>query len=129
MNCGSDSYKPYHFLKECNGKFQMHIYANCFNKLRFLAKFSTKLQFLGKFKDHNEEGNMETGEISQSFNMFFFTLTVCKIHFCIWKYFFLVHSGLQNTWVLEPSYGIWHHFFLSTFFSLAICNIHFCILL
>ena len=26
MNGGSDPYKPYHFLKECNENFQMHIY-------------------------------------------------------------------------------------------------------
>ena len=25
MNSGSDPYKPYHFLKECNENFQMHI--------------------------------------------------------------------------------------------------------
>ena len=33
----------------------LYTYANCFNRLRFLAKFSTKLQkkISGQFKDHN----------------------------------------------------------------------------
>ena len=56
MNGGSDPYKPYHFLKESNENFQMHIYVNCFNRLRFLAEVSTKLQkmhFFGQFKNHN----------------------------------------------------------------------------
>ena len=26
MNSGSEPYKPYHFLEECNENFQMHIY-------------------------------------------------------------------------------------------------------
>ena len=50
----------------------MDIYANSFNRLRFLAKFSTqKMQFLGKLKDHSEEGNLETGQMIQSFHLFF----------------------------------------------------------
>ena len=41
MNGGSEPYKPNHSLKECNENFQ---YGNRFNRLRFLAKVSTKLQ-------------------------------------------------------------------------------------
>ena len=40
MNGGSHPYKPYHFLKQCNDKFQMHIN----NKLKFLAEVRTKLE-------------------------------------------------------------------------------------
>ena len=47
-----------------------------------LCMFITqKMQFLGKLKDHSEEGNLETGQMIQSLHLFFFTLTVCKIHF------------------------------------------------
>ena len=54
MNGGSDPYKLYHFLKECNENFQMQ-YVNCFNRFMFLAEISTKLQkmdFFRKFEDH-----------------------------------------------------------------------------
>ena len=54
MNDASDPCKSYHFLKECNEKFQMHIF-KFFNRLRFLVEVSTKLQtmhFSGQFKDH-----------------------------------------------------------------------------
>ena len=47
--------KPYHFLKECNEKFQEQ-YINCFNRLRFLSEVNRKLQemhFFRQFKDHN----------------------------------------------------------------------------
>ena len=61
MNGGSNSYKPYHFLKEM--KTFRWIYVNCFNILRFLAVVSAKLQkciFLGQFKVITWEENMET---------------------------------------------------------------------
>ena len=54
MNGGSDPYKPYHFLKDCNKNFQIHI--GKFSKLRLPAEVSTELQkmhFFGQFKDHN----------------------------------------------------------------------------
>ena len=55
MNGGSDPYKPYHFLKDRNKNFQVYIW-NCFNRLRFLAEVSPKLQkmqFYGQLKDHD----------------------------------------------------------------------------
>ena len=57
MNGGSEPYNPYHFLKECNGNFQIHI-CNCFKRLRFLAEVSTKLQ-----KNAHQQGNMETRQM------------------------------------------------------------------
>ena len=55
MNGGSDCYKTNHFLKEYDENFQMHI-CKLFNRLRFLAEVSIKLQKmhrLGQFKDHD----------------------------------------------------------------------------
>ena len=69
MNGGSDPYKPYHFLKECNENFQMQ-FVNCFNRLRFLAEVNTKLQKMHLFrqlKDHNlgkKHGNQTNDPIS-----------------------------------------------------------------
>ena len=56
MNGGSDPYKPYHFLKECNENFQMHIWKMLWRRLRFLAEVSTKLHeihLFRQFKDDN----------------------------------------------------------------------------
>ena len=59
----------------------------CFNRLRFLSEVTTKLQkmhFFGLLKDRNSRrnhGNYTNSPISSIFS----TLTVCKIHFCIWK--------------------------------------------
>ena len=56
------------------------IYVNCFNRLRFLAEVNTQLQQMN-FNDNlriiTQEKNMGT---------IFSTLTVCNIHFLIWKY-------------------------------------------
>ena len=64
------------------------IYVSCFNKLRFHAEVSIKLQkmhFFGQFKDHNS-GRKHVNEITDPiFSSTFSALTVCKIHFCIWK--------------------------------------------
>ena len=55
----------------------IYIYVNCFNRLRFLAEVSTKLQkmhFFGQFKDHNsgrKHGNQTNDPI---FSFTFFAL-------------------------------------------------------
>ena len=56
MNSGSDPYKLYHFPKDCNKNFQIHVI--CFNRLRFLVEVRSKLSkmhFFGQFKDRNSE--------------------------------------------------------------------------
>ena len=68
MNGGSDPCKPYHFLKECNENFQMQ-YVNCFNRLT----------------DHKSGRKHETRQITPFFLSTFSTVTVCNIHFSIWK--------------------------------------------
>ena len=73
MNGGSDPYKPYHFLKECNE----NIYVNWFSRLRLLAEVSVKLKkmhFFGQFKDHKQTTPF-------FFSSTFSALTVCNIHF------------------------------------------------
>ena len=65
------------------------IYVNCFNKLRFLAEVSTKLQkctFLDNLRTITQEVNMETRQMTPFFLSTFSDLTVCNIHFWIWKY-------------------------------------------
>ena len=65
------------------------IHVNCFNRLRFLAEVSTKLQkmhFFEGFEDHNsgrKDGNETNGPI---FSSTFSALTFCNIHFYIWKW-------------------------------------------
>ena len=54
MNDSSDVYKPYHFLKECNDKIQLHI-CNCFNKLTFLPEVSSKLAKMHFFLDFGQK--------------------------------------------------------------------------
>ena len=43
------------------------------------------MPFFGQFKDHNQEGNMETRQMTASFSSTFYALTVCKIHYYIEK--------------------------------------------
>ena len=65
------------------------IYVNCFNTLRFLAEASTKLQkmhFLDNLRTIIQERNTETRKMIPSFLSTFSALTVCNIHFYIWKW-------------------------------------------
>ena len=64
------------------------IYVNSFNRLRFLAEVSTKLQkstFLDNLRIITQEGNMETRQMIIFFSSTFSALTVCKTNFYIWK--------------------------------------------
>ena len=73
MNGGSDLYKPDHFLKECNENFKIK-YVNCFNRLSFLAEFSTKLEkctFFDNLRTITRERNMETRQMTPFFNLLF----------------------------------------------------------
>ena len=68
MNGGSDPYKTYPW-KSVLRTFR-HIYTSCFNKLRFLAENSKKLQkmnLFGQFKDHN----MEARQMAPFFHLLF----------------------------------------------------------
>ena len=65
------------------------IYVNYFNRLRFLAEVSIKLQkmhFFDNLRTTTQEGNMETRQMTPFFSSTFSDLTVCNIHFWIWKY-------------------------------------------
>ena len=80
-------------------------YVNCFKRLRFLADVSTKLHkrhFFRQFKNHNSErkhGNSTmTPFVSSTVN----ALTVCNIHFCIWKY-----SKFISMWFPLRSILVW----------------------
>ena len=93
--CGSDPYKPYHFLKECKVNFQIHI--NCFNRLRFLAEVRTKLKkcaFLDNLRTITQERNMEAGQMTPSFSFTFSALTVCDIPFVL--------ENSQNSFSCDP---------------------------
>ena len=84
---------------------------NGFNRFRFLAEASTnvqKMHYFGQFKDQNSGRKKGVRQMSPFFSSTFRALTVCDIHFCIWKlskFIFVgppwIHSGLQTTWVLE----------------------------
>ena len=88
-------FNRFRFLAEVSTKLQKYtfsnnlrtIYVNCFNRLRFIAEVSAKFQkctFLDNLRTREE--NMETRQITPIFSSTFSDLTVCNIHFWIWKY-------------------------------------------
>ena len=63
-------------------------YVNCFNRIRFLVEVSTKLQkmhFLDNLRTITQDGNMGSRQMTLVSSSTFSTLTVCNIHFRIWK--------------------------------------------
>ena len=64
MNGGSDPYKPYHFLKECNENFHMQ-YVNCLNRLRLLPEVNTKFQKMHFFRQFKDQLRKETLELNK----------------------------------------------------------------
>ena len=73
MNSGSDPYKPYHFLKQCNENFQMQ-YANCLTDLVFLLKSAQNCKncnFLDNLRNKTQEGHIETKQMTPFFHLLF----------------------------------------------------------
>ena len=82
------------------------IYVNCFNRLRFLAEVSSKLQnmhFLDNLRTITQEGSMEIRQMIPFFSSTFSNLTVCNVHFWIWKCskFIFMGSPLGLFWSLK----------------------------
>ena len=118
----------YSFLKDVMRTFRC-IYVNCFNRLKFLAEVSSKLQkiqFLDNLRTITQERNIEARHMNP-FSSTFSAFTVCNIHFCIWKWekfifmwsLCLVCCGLWNTSILgksnhfrQPIIRTAHHTFL-----------------
>ena len=76
------------------------IYVNYFNKLRFFAEVSKKLQkctFLDNLRTITQEGNKETRQMTPFFSSNFSDLTVCNIHFWI--------ENTQNSFSCGSSFG------------------------
>ena len=63
-----------------------YIYVNCFNRPRFLVDVTTKIAFLDNLRTITHKGNMKTRQMTLFFHLLFSDLTVCNIHFWIWKY-------------------------------------------
>ena len=79
-----------------------------FDILLMSAKNCKKDTIFDNLRTINQEGGMKTRFMTPFFSSAFRALTVKKPHFCILnlsKFIFLghpfVHSGLQNTWILE----------------------------
>ena len=101
------------------------ISVNCFNTLRFLAEVNTKLQkmhFLDKLRAITQEGSTETRQVT-TFLSTFSALTVCNIHFYIWKWpkSFSCSPPFGLSWYVkylnfEQKLPIWtaHHIFLES---------------
>ena len=49
-------------------------------------RFVKKCTFLDNLRTATQEGNMENRQINPFFSSTVSALTVCNIHFCIWKY-------------------------------------------
>ena len=106
------------------------IYLNCFNKLKFLAEVSTKLQktyFFGNLRTITQEGKMETWQMKPFLFYLLFPaysflhLKIVKIHFYV--VLPLVHSKYLN---FGQNLPIWtataHHTFLESINSEVIKN-------
>ena len=68
MNCCSDPYKKYYFLREHDEVFQMD--RNCFNRFRYLGEVRTNLQkctILGNLRTITQEGKKETKQLTPFF--------------------------------------------------------------
>ena len=74
INCGSAPFKTYHFLKECNETFQIHIY-------KLLQQ--TQVSCWEQHKIATWQGNMEARQMTSFFLSTFSTVTVFNIYFCI----------------------------------------------
>ena len=102
------------------------IYVNCFNRLRFLAEISKKLQKMPIFDNLmtiNQEGSMKTRQMTPFFSSTFSNLFVIFIsEFENAQNSFscgpppLVHSGLRNTSIFGQQLPIQtaHHTFLES---------------
>ena len=69
MNGASDPHKPYHFLKECNENFQMHV-CKLLKDLGFLLRSvqnCKKCTFLDSLRTINQEQNMELDKLTHFF--------------------------------------------------------------
>ena len=74
VNCGSDHYKLYHFLRDYIENFQMHIY-----KLLYVVQISCRCQYkiakkskvFVNLKNITQEGIMETRQITRFFSLSF----------------------------------------------------------
>ena len=94
------------------------IYVNCFDRLIFLAEVSTKLQKIHfsrqltlDHKDHNSGNKHENRTNDHILLIYFFlhffsstsALTVCNIHFWIWKYskFIFMWSPFGPFWSVK----------------------------
>ena len=109
MNGGSDFYKPYQFLKECNMNFQMHICKFSLTDSGFLLispRNCKKNAHFGQFKHHNS-GRKHVSQTNNptflstsmlSLQHSFFHLTIVKIHFHVVPTLF--HSCLYK----EPQF-------------------------
>ena len=65
------------------------ISVNCFNRLYFLLRSAQnykKYTFLNNSKTITHERNKETRQMTPPSSSTFYDLTVCNIHFRIWKY-------------------------------------------
>ena len=80
------------------------IYVNCFNRLRFLAEVSTKLQkmhFLDNLRTITQEGSMETRQMASFFHLLFL------LYFKINPPFSAVLSFLSIISTLRPGLTKW----------------------
>ena len=79
-------------------------YKSCYSRLRFLANISKKLRKGHNFWHFNlrtitQEGDMKTKQMTRF--VFHLLFGLCLGNFIFNFIFTLVHSGLQNTWILK----------------------------
>ena len=119
MNCGSEHYKPYHFLKEYITNFQMNIYLHikCFGSLRFLWDICLKMKkmhYFCQFKDHNSGRKYGNLTNDPNFSSSFWALSVyhilcnCKFSF-IWS---ILVCKIPEFWTKDTNFRHTIIFFL-----------------
>ena len=72
------------------------IKVNCFYRFWFLAEVSKKFlkrHYFVQFKGHNSGRKKEIRQMTPLFSSTFCFLTICDIHFCIWKFSKFIFMG------------------------------------
>ena len=81
------------------------VYVNCCNKIRFLSGSvqNCKNTLFSTIKNQSQEGNMETRQMIRFFSSTLSPLTVCNIHFYIWKWckFIFMWSPFGLFWSIK----------------------------
>ena len=86
VNCCSGPYKTYYFLKEHDEVYGLKLIALIdLDLLLRAAQICKKCTIFVNLRTITQKGKKESRQMTPFFSSTFWGLTVCDIHFCIWK--------------------------------------------